>query len=146
MADSWGIKEAMMRQRRDAIAADPQYDTKLSPEEEQQFQVWRQSLPPDLQNTYDYDLRGAWKSGAEKSLNDHLTDVYKKPNHMTFSDQSMYKNAAPRQGDHWQDNADGSVTDLVGLGFDKFHDPSDLLNYFQTTEKGNQVKLPKGTK
>jgi hypothetical protein len=70
-----------------------EYDTKLNPEEERQYQKWRQTLPKNLQYEGDYDLRGYWKdpeTAKEAVGGDHFIDKYKKPNHPTFSNESQY--------------------------------------------------------
>lgn len=75
-----------------------QYNTQLTPAEEAQYQDWLKTLKPIQRNTWDYDLRGAFKAGAQPAANGHLPDTWKKPNHPTFSDQSQYANvpgAAP---------------------------------------------------
>lgn len=66
-----------------------QFDTPLTPEEEARFQQWARTLPANLQSTEDYDLRGAWKADAKAAANGHLPDTWKKPNHPTFSNESM---------------------------------------------------------
>ena len=70
-----------------------EYDTKLNPNEETQYQKWRQTLPKNLQYEGDYDLRGYWKdpeTTKEAVEGDHFIDKYKKPNHPTFSNESQY--------------------------------------------------------
>ena len=79
-----------------------QYDTKLSPSEEREFQSWKaQNAPND--SGEDYDLRGAFKENLHRDpRNQHFSDKYKKPNHPTFSDQSIYAKDAPEKAGHWQ--------------------------------------------
>jgi len=90
------------------------FDTMLSQENERRFQVWmrlqsqmrNRDMTKDLK---DYDLRGYWLNGG---FNDkgkgHMPDTYKKPNHPTFSDESMYHDNDKYVGGHW--NEDGSFT------------------------------------
>lgn len=66
-----------------------QFNTALSPDEEIAFQAWAKARNK-LGDLYDYDLRGAWKDGAQQADNGHLPDTYKKPNHPTFSVESKY--------------------------------------------------------
>lgn len=68
------------------------YSTRLTPQEQVQYQKWRSKLPKNLQYEGDYDLSGLWKENpnAQPSANLHFTDKYKKPNHPTFSDESVY--------------------------------------------------------
>lgn len=83
------------------------FDTKLTPEEEIQYQQWRRTLPKPLQYEGDYDLRGYWKDPETKKEaveGDHFIDKYKKPNHPTFSNESQYavgENA--EKAGHWSD-------------------------------------------
>lgn len=80
---------------------DEKYDTKLGPEEEGSFQRWKSRFAPK-DSGQDYDLRGAYKSGAAQSKNGHWPDTFKKPNHPTFSNQSKYAPYAPNKAGSWQ--------------------------------------------
>lgn len=73
----------------DAASADytDQYNTPLTPEQEWRFQ---RDMGHRLADLRDYDLRGAWLANAQATANGHLTDIYKKPNHPTFSVNSQY--------------------------------------------------------
>lgn len=73
-----------------------QFDTKLSPSEEKSFQAWKSKNAP-RDSGEDYDLRGAFKAGLNPSKNGHWPDTYKKPNHPSFSNESIYATEdAPR--------------------------------------------------
>lgn len=77
------------------------YNTKLTPEQETSFQTWKQKNAPNDSGA-DYDLRGAFQAGLSRlSPDEHLPDTYKKPNHPTFSDQSMYAKYAPDKAGTW---------------------------------------------
>jgi hypothetical protein len=73
------------------------YQTKLSPQQEQQFRRWvktnRVNFNPDEDPT-DYDMRGFWLSGAtagrEPSGETGYPDTYKTPYDTTFSRESKY--------------------------------------------------------
>lgn len=66
------------------------YNTQLSPEEEQQFLAWKKKYASN-DSGIDYDLRGAFKAGLTPDPETgHWPDTFKKPNHPTFSDQSQY--------------------------------------------------------
>lgn len=79
-----------------------QFETKLTPEEEQQFQQWKQQYAPN-DSGYDYDLRGAFKAGLKPDpQTGHFPDTFKKPNHPTFSNQSMYASQRPDLAGSWQ--------------------------------------------
>ncbi len=77
------------------IAANPnnqqpaQFETALNPQEEAQFQQWKLKNAPN-DSGVDYDLRGAFKAGLSPATNGHWPDTFKKPNHPTFSAESIY--------------------------------------------------------
>lgn len=71
-------------------SASTRYNTQLTPKEEVDFASWRAKLPLNLQSDYDYDLRGAFINGYNPDENGHMTDLFKKPNHPTFSMESYY--------------------------------------------------------
>ena len=78
------------------------YNTQLSSADEAAFQQWANETGK-IKDLYDYDIRGAWKQGmTEGGLpGDHLPDTYKKPNHPTFSDESLYHGQDGYQGGTW---------------------------------------------
>ena len=82
------------------------YNTKLSYEEEAQFQKWAKMEGRD-KDVYDYDIRGAWKELKTGKMSEdergHLGDKYKKPNHPTFSDQSKYNGIDGYVGGTWSE-------------------------------------------
>lgn len=129
-----------------AGAADPgdqtaNYNTPLSPAEEAAFQQWaaRSGKTKDL---YDYDLRGAWKHNAQAAGNGHLPDNWKKPNHPTFSDQSIY-HGPYTPGGTWTQLPGGKWQFSASPQNLKYQDAGDLQNYFASVEKGNRLVLPK---
>ena len=73
------------------------FNTPLTTQEERAFRKW---AGPRVKDLYDYDLRGFWKSGAAFDERGHGADRFKKPNHPTFSDQSMYHEAGA-EGGNW---------------------------------------------
>lgn len=88
------------------------FNTKLTPEEEEQYRQWvaeqSKAAKRDVsQDEIDYDMRGAWKSGAAQGDDDHFPDTYKKPNHPTFSDESQYHGADGHKGGRWIYDEDG---------------------------------------
>lgn len=77
------------------------YDTPLNPMEESQFQVWKNKWAPH-DSGYDYDLRGAYKAGLTPNPDTgHWPDTFKKPNHPTFSNQSIYAKDRPEIAGSW---------------------------------------------
>jgi hypothetical protein len=130
-----------------ANSPDLQWNTDLSPEEEQQFQDWasRQSAAlrrPILNDLQDYDMRGLFRDvkGGDLAAG-HFTDKFKKPNHPTFSDQSMYQGRNGLAGGRWVQGPGGwefyaSPHNAQNLG------PEGLARYFNEHEQGVRLILP----
>ena len=98
------------------------YETKLSTEEEKGFHPWLDEQHKkghiakgdykyykENNHGYDYDFRAAYKYKANSGLNKndnkiHWGDIGKKPNHPTFSNESVHypKNAKPGVGGRWE--------------------------------------------
>jgi len=90
------------------------YNTRLSAAEEKRF--LKSSMASDV---YDYDSRGEWKAIEDGELprrkpGEHGTDKYKKPNHPTFSDESIYHGRDGYEGGHWEKGDDGKTRFRVG--------------------------------
>lgn len=82
--------------------AEGQYDTQLSEAEETAFKAWKKKWAPNDSGA-DYDLRGAFRSGFKPDPDTgHWPDTYKKPNHPTFSDQSIYAKDRPDLAGRWE--------------------------------------------
>lgn len=95
-----------------------QYNTQLTPQQEEMYQVWRSKLPTypaapmgrpgsGLQYEDDYDLRGAFLQNLQAVMSQadgkpHMGDQFKKPNHPSFSDQSQYSVGPTMYGGSWQ--------------------------------------------
>lgn len=78
------------------------YNTPLQPEEQAAYAAWKARYAP---NDYgmDYDYPGAFKAGvAPDPVNGHWPDTFKKPNHPTFSEESIYAQDAPGLAGHWE--------------------------------------------
>lgn len=131
-----------------------EHNTALMPEEEIQFQNWiaqrsqkeGRNVAADLQN---YDLRGAWKAQAQQADNGHFPDTYKKPNHPTFSQESIYS-GADKAGGTWQDVPPYANKAVFNAAPDniKTYGVQGLKEYFQRAEPDSQLKIPppfKGT-
>lgn len=114
--NSWWQKQATKENKK----IDPEkYETNLSPGEEVKFNKW-------LDNNYNagriqkgdydfykkngyglnYDFRAAFKAGENAEVNKtdnewHWSDIGKKPNHPTFSNQSKYNNVDGFVGGKW---------------------------------------------
>jgi hypothetical protein len=66
------------------------YDTPLSPQQEKLYMAWKNTVAPN-DSGEDYDFRGAFKAGIRKPKGGHWPDTFKKPNHPTFSNESIYR-------------------------------------------------------
>ena len=117
------------------------YNTKLSPVQEKQFLIDMQDRLNDL---YDYDLRGAWlelqNGNMSEDARGHLGDKYKKPNHITFSDESKYHNVDGYKGGHWSIDSHGS--DVYTPSDTSLYSDDERKNYWlKGDEYGNGVHL-----
>lgn len=116
------------------------FGSRLPAPKEREYQIWRSSLPAQLQNEQDYDLRGAFLSNAAAAANGHLPDTYKLPNHMTFSNESMYSTPQEPGGNWQEDNGRwsfwASPTNLAK------HSAADLAAYFRQYEPDASLILP----
>lgn len=125
-----------------------QYDTYLAPQEEAQFQAWLQDLSAAkgynaAEDLVDYDLRGAWKQGAQQATNGHLPDTFKKPNHPTFSTGSQYSNQQTAGGE-WVDLGNGKWAFQASPFNMQMIGPERLSGYFQRVEPDSALQMPSG--
>lgn len=100
----------------------------------------------NVRETPDYDIRGAYEAGIDPDERGHLTDEFKLPNHITYSDESRAakeKNAPPAgkwvgsDEDGWTFYASQTnINNAGGVGA--------LRNYFKRNEKGVRLVLPHG--
>jgi hypothetical protein len=143
------------------------YETRLSPEEEKGYQKWAKSVkrsPKDEEK--DYDLKGYYKDVvrgnpdlppylqdsvqyhrdqlAKTGGKGHLPDMYKKPNHPTFSDESVY-HGFPTQpeyqplGGHWDEKDKTFTPSSTNME----HWPRERLqSYFNKHEPEYKVRFP----
>ena len=118
------------------------YDTKLSAENEKRFKAWvdKQSTlrGRDMsQDTGDYDLRGYWVNGGFKDTGQgHMPDTYKKPNHPTFSSESMYNGTKDASGNVLQGGQWTSSGFVAGPTNKANMSREQMLQYFKKIEPG----------
>lgn len=115
------------------------YNTVLSPEEEKAYQIWATKTGRG-RDVYDYDMRGAWKNNVSADGDEHYPDTYKKPNHPTFSDQSIYHGADGLYGGTWfkpQADVDTFIPSRHNLDT---HRGDVLPKYFQKVERTAEGK------
>lgn len=109
------------------------YNTQLSDAEEKLYQLWLKTLPYGQQNTYDYDMRGAYLAGEGQGDNGHFTDRFKKPNHPTFSTGSIYNGIDGQYGGHWI-NIMGKDFFFPSQTNEDYYTPEWLQQYFVNAE------------
>jgi hypothetical protein len=130
---------------RDAFSEDysDKFNTVLSPDEEGKYQAWATKNHRE-KDVYDYDLRGAWKELQSGTMSEdergHLGDKYKKPNHPTFSDQSIYSGQDGVTGGVWSRNAEGKDVYTPGRKLSSV-EADRLRRYFLRNEPGVVLDL-----
>lgn len=117
------------------------YTTQLNDAQEAAYQQWKARLPPNLQNEADYDLRGAFQANSQQAANGHLPDTYKKPNHMTFSDESQY--STPQMpGGHWSDAGNDKWAFWASPTNIQQHPINEIARYFREAEPDSTFIAP----
>jgi hypothetical protein len=122
--------------------------TVLAPEEEAAFRTWRESLPANLQNMSEYDLRGAWRANARSAANGHLPDTWKLPNHITFATGSQYSGPGQMGGlwaDATPDKPDEAAKSWVFWASPtnvQHHSLPEMADYFRQYEPDSSVVFP----
>jgi hypothetical protein len=117
------------------------FNTQLTPPEESAYTAWAEKAG-HARDTYDYDLRGAWKSGAGQAANGHFPDTFKKPNHPTFSTESQYNGDHGMIGGTWVEDK-GKQAFVPGPSNLHWRSPSDLQSYFKEREPNVELRLPR---
>lgn len=132
------------------------YNTTLSEENTKRFNNWiaaesKRSGKDMSREMDDYDIQGYWLSGGPTnttSANGHGPDKYKKPNHPTFSDESIYHNTTspygtPFQGGKWAQDRDGKNTYTPSATMLQHTHPKDYLQkYMSEIEPDVSLILP----
>ena len=132
-----------------------QYNTALPPEQEAKFQEWAKTAKNGaggsvMNDLPDYDVRGRWQQleamppqerAVAEAPGAHGPDTWKKPSHITFSNESRYHGVDGHEGGTWgktggQDNFTPGATNLA------IHSRQGLSTYFQQHEPGIILNLP----
>lgn len=93
---------------------------------------------------YDYDMQGWFKNNPNADPNapgTHYPDTFKKPNHPTFSDESIY-HGDQYQGGTWMQNEDKSDAFVPGKTNLELHGMPGLKDYFNKTEPNVELVPP----
>lgn len=118
--------------------------------EQEQYQQWLSAHGKSDAEKYDYDIQGAYKAGIEPDESGHLPDTYKKPNHITFSDESIFHGGklnfpdGPEtpEGGHWDKDDDGKDTFTPGKSNFDYHTTEEMIDYFKKNEPNARLILP----
>jgi hypothetical protein len=117
-----------------------EYNTELKPDQLTDFLLWATNWKNpytgkgvNMMDEGAYDVRGFWKSGDWKNTDSrgHGSDKWKKPNHPTFSEESIYskqKGGSEFDGGVWMDNG------AFIPGFHNMHNNDRLLWEFSHDE------------
>lgn len=104
------------------------------------YAAWRKKFP-QLKATADYDLYLAFKNGAEPDERGHLTDIGKRPNHITYSTDSIYAKNGPQAGE-WRDNNGIWEFHAAPINIQNAGSREKLIEYFQKYEPEAKLFLP----
>lgn len=126
------------------------FNTELSRENQTRFRTWLRNLSQATgrdrsQDLINYDLQGYWLNGGHVDKGQgHMPDTYKKPNHPTFSNESIYhglpdETGIPYEGGVW--GQDDSYTPSVRM-LQTTIQPDQLIQYFRQVEPNSKLKFP----
>lgn len=103
------------------------------------------ALPQKVTDIYSpgYDYAGYREKYGEPDMSGgkHLTDEFKLPEHITFSDDSSYSGPG-REGGKWRKNKDGQWTFEPSEFNLQQHSPEKLKEYFDNYSKQDKLILP----
>jgi ribosomal protein S16 len=136
----------MLRQEKKIRAAEKAQDGKSI-----SFEEYYKHVPQYKNDTSGYDLKSLYLNDPKtawefaNSPTGHAPDTYKKPNHITFSSESMY--ATPSNpGGKWAFENNQDVFYATPQNVKNAGGKEQLQNYFKTQEKGVKLVLPKKQK
>jgi hypothetical protein len=76
--------------------------------------------------------------------NAHFPDMFKKPNHPTFSTQSQYHDPVNMPGGEWTQDPQGRTMFIPSPYNLQNMSPNDMRLYFHNVEPNIILRLPKG--
>jgi hypothetical protein len=88
----------------------------------------------------DYDYASAAAAGLKPDARGHLSDQYKLPNHITFSDDSIY---ADKGAGQWRRQGNGKWAFTPGATNLQHHSMDELRDYFKKHEPDAILVEPK---
>lgn len=89
----------------------------------------------------DYDYAGAERAGLKPDPNGHMPDTYKLPNHMTFSDDSVYS-TPEHEGGKWRQSPTGQWGFWASPENIRQHPISQMQAYFAQVEPDSFAVYP----
>ena len=97
----------------------------------------------DQKNNQDYDMSAYLEDNKEQAFShingQHYPDTYKKPNHPTFSEYSIYNNVDGYKGGVW--STDGNTTTYTATP-SNVYSQEELQNYFNKVEPNSKLIYP----
>jgi hypothetical protein len=111
------------------------YNTGLSEDDQKLYNIFEQSFGVTEEDKKDYDVQGLFASGDYKDPSAWESDKFKKPNHPTFSVESIYNEIDGNQGGEY--TSDGEFE--PGSANMKYNRVDDLINHLSTS--GMRLKL-----
>jgi hypothetical protein len=120
-----------------------QYNTALSEKLETEFQSLIKQIGRQ-RDLADYDMRGAFAAGQLKpDGRGHLTSQFKKPNHPTFSQDSIWNGSDGYTGGHWRQDAKQSWSFTPSATNLNMHGIGGLRDYWDKQEApaGNVLNM-----
>lgn len=122
------------------------YNTPLNSQQQTSFDKWadqkKATTGKDPRNDrYDYDVNGYFLSGKATDPRGHATDEFKKPNHPTFSNESIYNGKDGNYGGQWIESGGKTLYTPSPTNL-KFRPISELQDYFSKTEPDAMLVAP----
>lgn len=141
-----------------------QFNTSLGVADAPMWQSFSQKYGESTK--YDYDMQGFHAANPDSNIAsgnqnagilEHFPDTYKKPNHPTFSTESIFhgktyndthlddkegKDNELYEGGSWSLSDDGGFAFTPGATNLKNHSTQELLDYFKKYEPNNHLILP----
>lgn len=111
------------------------------PEEIKRIYVGPEPKEEEPKPDYDYDSWQKANPGVQMAPGQHYPDTYKLPNHITFSDESIYHSDV-NQGGHWGQDEQGKDTFTPGPTNLQNYSFSQIKDYFQRVEPDVKLIVP----
>lgn len=127
---------------KDDIAS--KYNTPLNTEQEKRdYEAWKSGLPTSMDRSgKDYDLTGAFMKGLAPGEDGHLPDTYKKPNHPTFSNESVYSGKDHGVGGKWAQDDKGKWTFEASEDQLKHISAKEMQEYIRNSDPDTTLVIP----